>query len=344
MFKQIYVHHPHDIPWDAENLYTLNTFNRNGLTIMAKILKASIKIKQISKPSQRQCYFDDEKYLMFFKIYSKSNCELECLTNITLNECGCVLFWMPRNSTTKICGIKQYKCHSVLAHKYLNLNIATASIDLSSQYEIPYKCSCLPRCNSVTYFAERKDPESQTNVISEDQNDDDEEDAEANKFLSVGNNEFYAPVRPPTAPKFFSPFGSSQSCNKLKQMEHCFLSSVLKNDTDLDEHDPTFPPFYPPINETYNYDFSFNPSKWFDSEKTFDITIEFKQSEFLAMQRIPFYGLSDFVANCGGLLGLFMGLSFLSIVEIIYFLTIRLTVVLRNKRNTNKLSDVNQPQ
>jgi hypothetical protein len=35
------------------------------------------------------------------------------------------------------------------------------------------------------------------------------------------------------------------------------------------------------------------------------------------------YGLTDFIANFGGLLGLFLGVSILSIVEIVYFIAFR---------------------
>lgn len=44
----------------------------------------------------------------------------------------------------------------------------------------------------------------------------------------------------------------------------------------------------------------------------------------MTSKRSELYGPTDFLANCGGLLGLFMGVSLLSIVEIVYYLTIRL--------------------
>lgn len=37
-----------------------------------------------------------EKPLIYFKVYTQSNCILECLTNATLKKCGCVSFYMPR--------------------------------------------------------------------------------------------------------------------------------------------------------------------------------------------------------------------------------------------------------
>jgi hypothetical protein len=44
---------------------------------------------------RRQCYIAGERQLKFFKIYTKSNCELECLTNLTLRYCNCSAFFMP---------------------------------------------------------------------------------------------------------------------------------------------------------------------------------------------------------------------------------------------------------
>lgn len=49
----------------------------------------------------------------------------------------------------------------------------------------------------------------------------------------------------------------------------------------------------------------------------------FKEAQFITSRRSELYGQTDFLANCGGLLGLFMGFSILSLVEILYFLTLR---------------------
>lgn len=54
------------------------------------------------------------------------------------------------------------------------------------------------------------------------------------------------------------------------------------------------------------------------------LTIFFKEMQFITSTRNELYGLTDFLANCGGLLGLFIGFSFLSAVETLYFLTFRL--------------------
>lgn len=46
-------------------------------------------------PNNRQCFFNSESQLRFFKIYTQNNCELESVANFTLLACGCVRFSMP---------------------------------------------------------------------------------------------------------------------------------------------------------------------------------------------------------------------------------------------------------
>lgn len=43
----------------------------------------------------RQCFFNSERQLKFFKFYSQNNCKIECLANYTLQKCDCVKFNMP---------------------------------------------------------------------------------------------------------------------------------------------------------------------------------------------------------------------------------------------------------
>lgn len=61
------------------------------------------------------------------------------------------------------------------------------------------------------------------------------------------------------------------------------------------------------------------------------LLIYFKDTEFITLKRSELYGPTDFLANCGGLLGLFMGVSLLSIVEVTYYATLRLGCTLRNR-------------
>ncbi|CAH1100668.1 unnamed protein product [Psylliodes chrysocephalus] len=67
--------------------------------------------------------------------------------------------------------------------------------------------------------------------------------------------------------------------------------------------------------------FNMPRDKWSQYAK---LTIFFEQDSFLTSERNELYSPIDFLANFGGLLGLFTGFSLLSAAEIIYFLTLRM--------------------
>ena len=55
-----------------------------------------------------------------------------------------------------------------------------------------------------------------------------------------------------------------------------------------------------------------------------EVNVRWKDSEFYAMKRYRQFRVVDLLSYLGGILGLFAGISVLSIVEIFYFLTLRL--------------------
>ncbi|KAJ8943545.1 hypothetical protein NQ318_023056 [Aromia moschata] len=63
------------------------------------------------------------------------------------------------------------------------------------------------------------------------------------------------------------------------------------------------------------------------------LVIYFKSSHFIPYERNELYGHLDFLANIGGLLGLFVGFSLLSFFEIIYFLSLRIICNLKLYKN-----------
>uniref|UniRef100_A0A1A9WD09 Pickpocket protein 28 n=1 Tax=Glossina brevipalpis TaxID=37001 RepID=A0A1A9WD09_9MUSC len=79
-----------------------------------------------------------------------------------------------------------------------------------------------------------------------------------------------------------------------------------------------------------------NPKDELYGAKKSRLSIFFKEAQFLTSKRSELYGTTEFLANCGGLLGLFMGVSTLSIVEILYFCTVRLATNLRMRHKKRK--------
>lgn len=64
--------------------------------------------------------------------------------------------------------------------------------------------------------------------------------------------------------------------------------------------------------------------------------LHFKEQKINAMEQIPSYTAIEFLSICGGLLGLFLGVSVLSIVEFIYYFSLRfywkLHTYMKNRR------------
>jgi acid-sensing ion channel, other len=68
------------------------------------------------------------------------------------------------------------------------------------------------------------------------------------------------------------------------------------------------------IKSLYNFILSYDYSK---------VSIYLNKPQFIMSKRSELYGITDFLANCGGLIGVCLGFSILSLVEIIYFFIIR---------------------
>jgi Amiloride-sensitive sodium channel len=66
------------------------------------------------------------------------------------------------------------------------------------------------------------------------------------------------------------------------------------------------------------------------------VKIYFKENQFMASSRSELYGTTDFLANCGGILGLCLGVSVMSLFEIVYFCTIRLWFNMRRSESDDQ--------
>lgn len=72
------------------------------------------------------------------------------------------------------------------------------------------------------------------------------------------------------------------------------------------------------------------------------ITIFFRDYNVVNLKRGEMYTITDFLAICGGLLGLFLGVSALSIIEFIYYSTLHLFWTLRRRKLQNTIVPFNQ--
>ncbi|XP_055309664.1 uncharacterized protein LOC129573300 [Sitodiplosis mosellana] len=240
---RILLHSAAEVPQVSTYYFHLPLEQEISVSVKPQIITTSVDLQRY-KPHQRQCFFGSERQLRFFKVYTQRNCELECHTNFTKSECGCVKFSMPRDKNTSICGIGEdiIGCLMDAEEKFFEKDF---NDDLAKEQTTLTGCNCLPACNSIDYNVE------------------------------ISQNEFSK-------------------------------TNLTQNGMSIE---------------------SFQPSR---------LTIFYENHQFMALQRSELYGRTDFLANCGGILGLIFGASLLSIIEIFYYFTLRLGCSLSSRMSQHE--------
>ncbi|XP_053603999.1 pickpocket protein 28-like [Plodia interpunctella] len=243
---KVYIQDPTSHPQSSVYSYAILPGQSSAMALKVNMMNTSEKLLNYDAET-RQCFFSSEKYLRYFKLYTASNCLLECMSNYSYEICKCVSFHMPYTDSRSICTLQQADCLREAGGANRKLT------DFISE------CDCLPNCNSITYEAE---------ILK----------TEFNLEKSV--------------------------VNYFKMIE---------------------------VDGVADYFRSYEYSK---------LEVYYRDSGFVTITRSELFGITDFLANIGGLLGLFMGFSFLSLVEIVYFFSIRLGYTLRKDIEQEKDADL----
>ncbi|CAH1408253.1 unnamed protein product [Nezara viridula] len=236
---KVLIHNPAEYPVVGMRYLRIPLLQEVVIMVQPNIMTTSKNLISYS-PQERHCYFPSERYLSYFKVYNQPNCEIECLTNYTYLECGCVALHMPRKEGMRFCGPRKKKC---MVDAQYRLRIS--EVDVAYKSETMGSCDCLPACTSILYDRETTQAEFNFHAVLEAYNED-----------TVA----------------FEPYDASR------------------------------------------------------------VSIFFKDLQFTTSHRNELYGIVDFLANVGGLLGLFYGVSVLSFVEVLYYSTLRLWANLKQIR------------
>ncbi|XP_055589371.1 pickpocket protein 28-like [Uranotaenia lowii] len=224
---KLFVHAPDEAPSLDQFYYGLSLRDSISMMIKPKVTATSQSLR--SQPYQdRQCLFENERYLRFFRIYNQHNCIQECMVNFTYDLCGCVKFSMPRSADMRECAPSEISCYSGAYIKMYSQQIGKNTSN---------PCGCLPACASLSYDVEISNRPVDLESV----------------FRSAGED--YA--------KFLSEFVLSQ------------------------------------------------------------LSISIKEKWILPMVRQELMGVGDLAGTLGGLFGLMIGASALSLLEIVYFCLIR---------------------
>ncbi|KAK7874517.1 hypothetical protein R5R35_001598 [Gryllus longicercus] len=241
---QVLLHSPIEFPQLGKQSIYVPLDSVVQISLTPSEIRTNEQLRRSYTTSQRQCYFPDEKYLMYFKHYTQSNCELECLSNLTWTGCGCVEFYMPRKPDTPVCGMNKKLC---VKGKAAFLNEITAGVwkrenpEKKSGNKADHPCGCLPSCMEIQYHNDKSRTELDLELMNR------------------------------------------------------YLKQERPSSTEEDN----------------------------DSRNRSIIFIYFKHSHYIPIRRIEVFGTTDLLASLGGVMGLCMGISLLSVIEFFYWMLVR---------------------
>lgn len=86
---QIYFHTPSDIPDYSHSSMKISKNTHSFVQIVNQLSVTDVGLENWT-PEARGCYYLNEKWLKYTKIYSYINCYVECQVNATESLCGCV--------------------------------------------------------------------------------------------------------------------------------------------------------------------------------------------------------------------------------------------------------------
>ena len=285
-----------DYPLSSRRSFILRSGNENLVQISASQVYGTKGSKNHIKPLRRGCYFSDEYELEMYKEYSQDNCILECSLRYARSQINL------ENGTT---GCTPWFYPTPEEHVHLWCNPWETETFQKHMTSIPDKeCSyCMPDCNSTDYeFAVTSSPFRKCD------------------HTNLGTSELcdlkWTHVNPPIW---------SQQVQDEYSMTMKYLPEYIKpNDLKMQNRRK-----YADSDEVAN---SAIFQKSMEAEPTYDaftrdisiVNFYFSRPTVTQFKRAERLTWTDYISQIGGLLGLALGFSIISAVEIIYWVTIRL--------------------
>lgn len=116
---------------------------------------------------ERECYFENERKLKYFKIYTEEYCKMECIMDFAIEYCKCLdplIIYGSNQRNLDFCQWHKMGCTGTSRNLYF----------LQYNKMIDENCNCLPTCNSLIYHLKYfpRDDENDSIVINVKMNTD----------------------------------------------------------------------------------------------------------------------------------------------------------------------------
>ncbi|KAH8368003.1 hypothetical protein KR084_005539 [Drosophila pseudotakahashii] len=137
---KVLLYNPIDQPRMKESGLPVMIGHQTSFRIIARSFEALPTIRNIHR-TKRQCIFSDERELLFYRYYTRRNCEAECDSLFFLRACNCIPYYLPLvNPNASTCDVNNFEC----------LNGAESqSFDVKTSQ---CKEHCLTSCHDLIFF------------------------------------------------------------------------------------------------------------------------------------------------------------------------------------------------
>ena len=151
------VHNQFDIPMqkESEDICQFAYGISMDVIITPEVINTDPDLVSYSS-ERRQCYLDGEKKLRFFKVYSRHNCEIECLSNFTAFVCKCVPYYLVHDQNKTTCTLMEERCVAQVEY----------DVKYNTKSFFTKMCNCLSPCNTITYSVEYIETSNKQNADS----------------------------------------------------------------------------------------------------------------------------------------------------------------------------------
>ncbi|KAM7349881.1 pickpocket protein 28-like isoform 1-T2 [Cochliomyia hominivorax] len=137
---KVLLYNPIDAPNIKETGLPIMLGHQTRIRVNPKRMESLSMLRYIN-PKERQCYFSGEKNLLYFKYYTRRNCEMECDANKFFRHCKCIPYHMAKiyaNATT--CFLDEMDC------------VARTERLVLDPISLKCKEDCLSGCHDLSYF------------------------------------------------------------------------------------------------------------------------------------------------------------------------------------------------
>lgn len=135
------LHSPNESPNVRETGVLLAPGQETKMRIEPAKIITELHLRSVHR-KYRHCLFRSEGNLSYFAHYTQRNCEMECMSRLLLQHCGCIVFYMPRlHDNDTVCSIRETQCVE-------GVRLHAAGVAVESCLD-----NCLPSCFDLTFNA-----------------------------------------------------------------------------------------------------------------------------------------------------------------------------------------------